>query len=258
MTTVAAGVDVDPSRVVTAGIILLLAGINFMGAIQDALTGFPLTAGARILEAILATSGVIAGVSGGITVGRMLGVDLGRLDPGFTSFSDLPVMTLGAAITASAFAFAAYAPPRSLVPIALIAGVAEVVFYSTFDRGLGVAWSSAMASVLIGLVSYAVAARVRVPPLVIVVSSIVPLLPGLSIYRGLYLLSEGGNGLLSMINAAAIAIALASGVIFGEYIAQPLKREARRLEGRLSGPRLVGPLRARTVKRRTAATTDPR
>ena len=67
--TVAAGVDVDPSLVVTAGIILLLAGINFMGAIQDALTGFPLTAGARILEAILATAGVIAGVSGGLTVG---------------------------------------------------------------------------------------------------------------------------------------------------------------------------------------------
>jgi uncharacterized membrane protein YjjP (DUF1212 family) len=256
--TVAAGVDVDPSRVVTAGIILLLAGINFMGAIQDALTGFPLTAGARILEAILATSGVIAGVSGGITVGRMLGVDLGRLDPGFSSFSDLPVMAIGAAITAAAFAFAAYAPPRSLPPIALIAGVAEVVFYTTFNRGLGVAWSSATAAVLIGLVAYAVAARVRVPPLVIVVSSIVPLLPGLSIYRGLYLLSEGGNGLLSMINAAAIAIALAAGVIFGEYVAQPLKREARRLESRLSGPRLVGPLRARTVRRRTGATTDPR
>ena len=254
--TVAAGVDVDPSRVVTAGIILLLAGINFMGAIQDALTGFPLTAGARILEAILATSGVIAGVSGGLTVGRMLGVNLGRLDPGFASFSELPVMATGAAITAAAFAFSGYAPPRTLVPIALIAALAAVLFYVAFDRGLGVAWASAVASVLIGLVSYAVAARVRVPPLVIVVSSIVPLLPGLSIYRGLYLLSEGGNGLISMINAAAIAIALAAGVIFGEYVAQPLKREARRLEGRLSGPRLVGPLRARAVRRRPQ--TDPR
>jgi uncharacterized membrane protein YjjB (DUF3815 family) len=254
--TVAAGVDVDPSRVVTAGIILLLAGINFMGAIQDALTGFPLTAGARILEAILATAGVIAGVSGGLTVGRMLGVNLGRLDPGFASFSELPVMATGAAITAAAFAFSAYAPPRTLVPIALIAALAAVLFYVAFDRGLGVAWASAVASVLIGLVSYAVAARVRVPPLVIVVSSIVPLLPGLSIYRGLYLLSEGGNGLISMINAAAIAIALAAGVIFGEYVAQPVKREARRLEGRLSGPRLVGPLRARAVRRRPQ--TDPR
>jgi uncharacterized membrane protein YjjP (DUF1212 family) len=254
--TVAGGVDVEPSRVVTAGIILLLAGINFMGAIQDALTGFPLTAGARVLEAILATSGVIAGVSGGLTVGRMLGVNLGRLDPGFASYSELPVMAIGAAITAGAFAFSAYAPPRSLAPIALIGALAEVVFYVTFDRGLGVAWATATASVLIGLVSYSIAARVRVPPLVVVVSSIVPLLPGLSIYRGLYLLSEGGNGLISMINAAAIAIALAAGVIFGEYVAQPLKREARRLESRLSGPRLVGPLRARAVRRRPQ--TDPR
>ena len=64
---VATGVDVDPSRVITASIIMLLAGVNFMGAIQDALTGFPLTAGARILEAIIATAGVTAGVSGGLT-----------------------------------------------------------------------------------------------------------------------------------------------------------------------------------------------
>jgi hypothetical protein len=53
-----------------------------------------------------------------------------------------------------------------------------------------------------------------------------------------------------MVTAASVAIALASGVILGEYIAQPLKREARRLESRLSGPRLVGPLRTRTERRR--------
>ena len=46
-------------------------------------------------------------------------------------------------------------------------------------------------------------------------------------------------------------------MIFGEYLAQPLKREARKLEGQLSGPRLVGPLRVRSVRRRTVV-TDPR
>jgi uncharacterized membrane protein YjjP (DUF1212 family) len=249
--TAAAQVDVDPSRVVTAGIIMLLAGINFMGAIQDALTGFPLTAGARILEAILATAGVIAGVSGGLTVGRMLGVNLGHLDPGALAIQDLPVVALGAAIAASAFAFSSYAPMRSLLPIAVVAAAAEGVFYVVDGRGFGIAWASAAAAVLVGVVSYAVAGRVRVPPLVVVVPAVVPLLPGLSIYRGLSLLSEGGSGVLSMINAAAIAIALASGVIFGEYVAQPLKREARRLESRLSGPRLVGPLRARSERRRS-------
>jgi uncharacterized membrane protein YjjP (DUF1212 family) len=245
----AADIGVAPSLVITAGIIMLLAGISFMGAIQDALTGFPLTAGARILEALLATAGVIAGVSGGLTVGRLVGVDLGRLDPGAISLSDVPVLSLGAAVAAAAFAFASHAPVRSLLPVAVLGALAEVVFTLVQDRGFGVAWASATAAVVVGLVSYSVAGRVRVPPLVVVVPAIVPLLPGLSIYRGLSLLSEGEEGLLSIIGAATIAIALAAGVIFGEYLAQPLKREARRVESRLAGPRLVGPLRGRTSHR---------
>jgi uncharacterized membrane protein YjjB (DUF3815 family) len=239
---------VDPSQVVTASIVMLLAGIGFMGAVQDALTGFPLTAGARILEAMLATAGIIAGVSGGLTIGTMIGVDLGNLDPGTGSLAEAGVMAVGAAVTAAAFAFSSYAPLRTLVPIAAIAGVAALTFVAVESQGFGRAWAAGVAAVLIGVVSYSVSGRVRVPPLVVVVSAIVPLLPGLSIYRGLTLLSLGGNGLLSMVTAAAIAIALASGVLLGEYFAQPLKREARRLEGRLAGPRLVGPLRARAVK----------
>jgi uncharacterized membrane protein YjjP (DUF1212 family) len=247
----ATNLDVPPSVVVTASIIMLLAGIGFMGAIQDALTGFPLTAGARTLEAVLATAGVIAGVSGGLNVGRIMGVDLGRLDPGVVTLSDVPVMAVGAAVAAAAFGYASYAPLRALAPIAVIAAVAEAVYSLAAERGLGPAWSSALAAVLVGLVAFSVSGRVRVPPLVVVVSAVVPLLPGLAIYRGLSLLSEGQNGLLSIVTAAAIAIALASGVIFGEYVAQPLKREARRLEGRLSGPRLVGTWRARSVRHRT-------
>lgn len=246
----ASNIDVEPSFVVTVGIIMLLAGVGFMGAIQDALTGFPLTAGARILEAILATAGIIAGVSGGLTVGRMLGVNLGRLDPGVTSLSEAGAVVAGAAICASAFAFASYSPVRALAPIAVVGGAAALVSVLMEEQGFGRAWSAATAAVIIGVVSYSLAAWVRVPPLVIVVSAIVPLLPGLSIYRGLSLLAAGGNGILSLIGAAAIAIALASGVIFGEYAAQPLHREARRLEQRLSGPRLVGPLRSRPIKRR--------
>jgi hypothetical protein len=144
-----------------------------MGAIQDALTGFPLTAGARILEALLATAGVIAGVSGGLTVGRMMGVNLGRLDPGYASWGALPWMTLGAGICAGAFAFASYAPVRSVVPIALIGAMAEFLYYLSQDRDFGRAWGSAIAAVAIGLVSYSVAGWVRVPPLVVVVSAIV-------------------------------------------------------------------------------------
>ena len=56
--------------------------------------------------------------------------------------------------------------------------------------------------------------------------------------------------MLALVTAGSVALALAAGVILGEYVAQPLKREARRLESRLAGPRLVGPLRERTGRRR--------
>ena len=108
---------------------------------------------------------------------------------------------------------------------------------------LGQAWGPAAAAVTIGAVCYLVAGRFRVPPLVVVVPAIVPLLPGLDIYRGLALFAEGKDGVLPLASALATAFALAAGVILGQYLAQPLKREAHRLETRLSGPRMVGPFR---------------
>ena len=115
----------------------------------------------------------------------------------------------------------------------------------------GPAWSTAAAAFAVGLGGYSLGRRSGVPPLVVVVSGTIPLLPGLTIYKGLYELMGLGNliGIVSLATAVAIGVALASGVILGEYVAQPIRREARRLEDRLAGPRLVGP--RRPVRRRT-------
>jgi uncharacterized membrane protein YjjP (DUF1212 family) len=267
-TLIAVGVDatpadVSPSLVISTSIIMLLAGVNFLGAIQDALTGFPVTAGARILEAFLGTAGVVAGVSGGLQVAHVIGVDLGRLNPGAYSLANPPVMVVGGAIAAAAYAFSAYAPQRALAPIGAVAAVAIAVYAGAYDRGFGIAWSSALAALLLGLVGYPVATRARIPALVVVAAGITPFLPGLSIYRGLTLLaSDSSDALVAMVNAAAIAIALSSGAILGEYVAQPIRREARRLESKLAGPRMVGPHTVRAVRglrRRRAArrASDP-
>lgn len=245
----ATDVDVDPSLVISASIVMLLAGLGFIGAIQDALTGFYITAGARTLEVMLSTVGVIVGVSGGLTVGSMMGVDI-ALDPNASGLSRFPLMVAGAAVSAAAFAFSAYAPRRTLAPIAVIAGGAAAIYLLLVEHDVGKAWPAGVAAIFIGIVSYAVAGWAKVPPLVIVVSAIVPLLPGLSIYRGLSLLADDDlAGTLAMITAIAIAVSLAAGVILGEYVAQPLRKEARRLEQRLAGPRLVGPVRARAKRR---------
>ncbi|MGZ4453228.1 MAG: threonine/serine ThrE exporter family protein [Nocardioides sp.] len=245
--TAATPLDVDVSSAITANIVVLLAGIGLMGALQDGLSGFYITANARVLEAMLSTAGIIAGVSAGLTMASSLGVDIPVIAPGATNLQGVGLTLLGSAVGASAFAYSCYAPGRILVPIAVISAVAMGI--ATALRDMGRAWPVAVAAFVIGLVAYGVAARMRVPPLVIVVPAMVPMLPGISIYRGLTLLlsDQGPNstpeGLLALFTAVTIAVSLAAGVILGEYVAQPLKRGGRRLEARLAGPRLVGPLR---------------
>ncbi|MEH3034075.1 MAG: threonine/serine exporter family protein [Aeromicrobium erythreum] len=246
----AAEVPIEPSRAVAASIVMLLAGQGLVGAIQDALTGFYITANARVLEVMIATAGIIAGVGAGLSIGSQLGVDV-QVDVALPGLSQAPTVVLGAGVCAAGFAFSAYSPIRVTIPMGVIGGASGGLYFVLVQHGAGNAAAAALAAVLLGLVSYPAAQRVRVPPLVLIVSGIVPLLPGLSIYRSLALLSqEDIAGILPMITAASSAIGLASGAILGEYIAQPLRREARRLEQRLAGPRLVGPLRARAVRRR--------
>jgi uncharacterized membrane protein YjjP (DUF1212 family) len=234
--------DADPSLIVTAGIIILLAGIGLMGAMADALTGYPLTASARLLDALLATTGVIAGVAAGLTVAELAGADLGRVEPGATGLAQGSAMTVGAGLAAAAYGLACYAPFRAATAAAFVAGCGQALFLAVERVSLGQTWAATVAAVVIGTISHGISHRVRVPPLVLIVPAIVPLLPGLSIYRGLALLAEGEDGVLDLAAAGATATALAAGVILGQYLAQPIRREGLRLESRLTGPRLVGPL----------------
>src|SRR5690606_24525763 len=157
--------------------------IGFMGALQDCLSGFYLTGTARITEAMMATVGIVAGVSAGLSAGKLLGVDIGRYEPGYSGWQNLAVVVFGSALCAAAFAVSAYSPMRTLIPIALVGGVGAAIYRLVVESGLERPWAAASAAFFVGLVSYAVAGRVRVPPLIVVVSGVVPLLPGLTIYR---------------------------------------------------------------------------
>ena len=250
--TAALGFHADLSLVITASIVLGLSGIGFMGAVQDALSGFYVTAGARILEAMLATAGLIAGVSAGLGLAPKLGVTLGQIHPGAIGLADAPLVLTGACIAATAFAFTTYAPLRALPAVAMTTFLGTAAYVALSGPGGGRAWSSAVAAVVIGAASYSIAGRVGVPPLVVVVPALVPLLPGLEIFRGLNAMSLGQTqGVLFLVTAAATTIALAAGVILGEYLAQPVKRNARRLEHRLAGPRMVGALHGVARRRKT-------
>lgn len=242
----AANIDgLDPSLVVTANIIILLAGVSYMGAFHDALTGYYITAGARLLEATLATGGIIAGVSLGLSAAGWIGVDIRSFDPGRTFGDSAALAGLGAALAATGFAMASAAPRRALLPIAAMAAVAMGVFQLLTHFGLDRPWASGLAAIAVGLLTPTMRRLVGVPGMVLAVSAVVPLLPGLLIFRGLSLVTDplrSSQGILAIITAGSVALALAAGVLAGDFVAHPVDRGARFWRMR-RGPRQWGPKR---------------
>ena len=159
----------NASLIVTANIVMLLAGIGFMGAIQDALSGFYVTGSARILEAVLATAGIIAGVSGGLSVVGVIGLDIPSLTLPNFDLVGVSAAAVGGGLAAAAFAFSSYAPWRILLPTAALAGSAVAVTVAIEEAGFGRPQAVGIAAFVIGLFAYTVGRRFRVPPLVVAV-----------------------------------------------------------------------------------------
>lgn len=251
---------VRASLVVAGGIIVLLAGVALVSTVQDAITGFLVTAAGRATEVLILTAGIVTGVAIGLFVAQQLGVVIGIRPPIAATLGDLPWRTLAAAVGAAAFAVAQQAPRRLLLPCGLAGALSFTVWFVAQQSLNAPAASAGIAAVVAGLAAHVLALRLNAPPLVVVIPSIVILLPGLTIYRGMLLISEGASfeGVLVLLQAAAIGLALAAGVLLGEIVGQPVRRELNRVERRFAGPRLVGPLRVRVRRHRSHPNRRPR
>ena len=248
-----------PSLVVASGIVVLLAGLSLVGAAEDAINGFPVTASARVFEVLLLTLGIVVGIGGVLDAARRFGVTLELVD---VPVSPWPVFVqvLAAAAVAGAWALASYARPRAALVAAAIGGISWLLFYGLGELGVGPAAASAGAALAIGFIGEALSTRLRVPAIVTSVCGIVPLLPGLAIYRGLFnLVDEGGMGRGSevLLQAAMVGLGLAAGVTLGELLARRVGAGPRRplLPAHVREIRLLG--RRPTVQSAAAADVAP-
>ncbi|MEY7974543.1 threonine/serine exporter family protein, partial [Saccharomonospora xinjiangensis] len=133
-------------------------------------------------------------------------------------------------------------PPPRPRPAAPAAGAVGAGAYGALSlAGYNQILAASIAATLVGFGGGVLARRLKVTPLVVAVSGITPLLPGFSTYRGMSQLVNGGD-IRILMSAAAIGLALAAGVVLGEFLAQPVKTGLGRLERKLSGPRMAGPL----------------
>ncbi|MCP2315171.1 Uncharacterized membrane protein YjjP, DUF1212 family [Nocardia amikacinitolerans] len=220
-------IRVDPTLIIAAGITVLLSGLQLVGSVQDAITGAPITATARLLEVVMMTGGIVAGIALALRLGQVAGATVPSIE--MTSGRDitnLPVKIAAGAVAAMAFALACYAERRALAAAAFGGAAGAISYLLVQQAGFGPVIASGVAATLIGLAGGLMARRALTPPLVVAVAGITPLLPGLSVYRGLYAMlnDEPLLGFDQLLAAFGIGCALAAGVTLGEWCDRTLRR----------------------------------
>ena len=220
---------VRPSIIVAAGIVLMLAGLSVVGAAQDAIDGFALTAGGRILDLVMLTLGVVIGIVTGLSLASSLGAGF-EVTSDAPALGPLPLQLAGAVIIAVAVAVMNGAGLRATVVSAALGGIAWIGYAAGIGAGLGVAVASALGALLASFIGIVVAHRLHVPSIAVTTAAIVPLVPGYAVFRGLLELveSDGTAGSLvlggaTLIGAAATGIALASGASLGLFLGAPFR-----------------------------------
>jgi uncharacterized membrane protein YjjP (DUF1212 family) len=222
---VARDVDVRSSLVVAAGIVVLLAGLSLVGAAEDAISGFPVTAAARAFEVMTLTAGIVVGIAGVLDVAQRARLPMDVVDA-TPSTVPLAVELAASAGIAGFWALASHARPRAVGLAALAGVVAWTTFREASELVGGPAVASGIAAVVVGFCGELLTERLRIPPMLVAVCGIVPLLPGLAIYRGLFAVVVVGDiqgGLAALVGASAVGLALAAGVALGEYLGRPVR-----------------------------------
>ncbi|ERG64188.1 hypothetical protein L332_06950 [Agrococcus pavilionensis RW1] len=231
--------DVRPSIIIAAGIVLMLAGLSVVGAAQDAIDGFSLTAGGRILDLVLSTLGVVIGILGGLSLARTLGLGFAVTSEA-PALGSLPLQLTGAVIIAVSVAIMNGARLRTTLVSAVLGGLAWIGFTIGSGAGAGAPVASGVGALVASLVGIIIGHRLHVPSIAVTTAAIVPLVPGYAVFRGLLQLVESDGsaaslvlGVATLIGAGAVGLALASGASLGLFLGAPLRDSVEsRMRGR--------------------------
>lgn len=228
----------SPSLVVASGMVSMLAGMGIVGAAQDALDGYYLTANARIVDLMMRTGGLILGVAGVLWLGVRVGAPA-YLSPEAVPLPPAPLQVLAAATFSLVFAIGGRLGPRGVLLAAGCGGLGWTFYLVSLPLvGADHAVAAGGAATVMAVVAHIASSRLRLPAIALVTLGIAPLMPGMLLYRGLFRLVVGqpavnpgdaAGELLLMAALTGVALALGSSVgsIVGRQLALPTERVAR-------------------------------
>lgn len=236
--------SVRASAVITGGLFALIPGRALVAAVHDGLTGYYITASARLLEVIYLIVGIVCGVLAVLYLGEQFGPGF---DPDTVYSIERPVTQLFAAmLLAFSFCVLLQQELRTVVWATLNGGIAWLIFASLAHTvGLEPVPATVAAAGLVGLFGQLLSRYQFTSAMPYITAAIGPLLPGSATYFGLLGIAQGDTdkGFQYLATAAALALAIAIGVNLGSELARlfirspgvetplPGRRAAKRTRG---------------------------
>ncbi len=225
---------INPTLLVVGGIVLLVAGMMIVGAFQDAIDEFYVTANARLLKVAMATAGIVVGVLIGLYVATRFGISF-PATPDKLTMSSIHLQYIGAFLIAAGLSLWNHARLFGIIVSGLVGMLGWWIMVFIDVIGLGEVIASGVAAAAIGLLATSLSRLWRIPSLAIISAGIVPLVPGLSLYNGLmgavqfspsqpeFLIAIG-----ILMKAVMIGVAVATGASLGNMIGRIIRRHIRR------------------------------
>ena len=189
-------ISFQTNYMIIGAIMPLVPGLAMTTAFRDILQGDYLSAGSRILEALMVAVCVAIGIGTGMSLSDMFGlVETLALDF-YLSVATVPEFLLRASSAGIAiFGMCLFfdTPKKCFIACWLNAFLSWGVYLIVDYTGLNGLWASFLSTLAADLFAYYCARILKGPVIIFLVAGILPMVPGISIYQGVYSFIFGGN-----------------------------------------------------------------
>lgn len=217
---------VQASAVITGGLFALIPGRALVAGVQDGLTGYYITAAARLLEVGYLIVGIVIGVLGVLYVGVQLSAQTLNPEEALGTFDEPVVQIIASLLLALAFCILLQQERHTVLFATFNGGVAWVIYGALGQVGVHPVVATTVAAGLVGLFGQLLSRYRYASALPYVTAAIGPLLPGSATYFALLNFAQGNldSGISSLIKAVSLALAIAVGVNLGNELARLIIR----------------------------------
>lgn len=189
-------ISFQTNYMIIGAIMPLVPGLAMTTAFRDVLQGDYLSAGSRILEALMVAVCVAIGIGTGMSLSDMLGLSETLALDFYLSVATVPEFLLaassaGVAILGMCLFFDT--PKKCILACWLNAFLSWGVYLIADYAGLNGLWASFLSTLAADLFAYYCARILKAPVIIFLVAGILPMVPGISIYKGVYSFIFGGN-----------------------------------------------------------------